>query len=143
MNKKILSTALLCLSLTACTIEVKDDSSPATTTTVAATTTTMRTTTTTEYVPPTTAYFDRTQVFLDYIYQETDLDIYMDDSTIIGIANVVCDGARSGLSGDDILRVILESATENGLSDSQIQDLAILSGAGVATFCPEYNYIFN
>lgn len=141
MKKILFGATVLFTILSGCTIEVKDNAAP--TTLPAATTTLRATTTTTEYVAPTTMYINRTQVFLDYIYQETDLEIYMDDSTIIGIANVVCDGARSGLTGDDIISAILQSATESGLSDSQIQDLAILAGAGVATFCPEYNYIFN
>jgi hypothetical protein len=134
---------LLSVTLTACTVNVGSKSQEQATTT---TSTTVKATTTTEAPIPTTEaveFLNRTDLFLNYIHENTALDLYYDDATIIGIAETICEGAESGLSGEQIIEVILEAAYQNGLTDSQISDMAVLAGTGVATFCPEYTYIFN
>lgn len=116
------------------------------TTTTMETTTTIEATTTTERPIPTTTeapYINLTNTFLEYIHSNTSLGLYYDDNTLINIAQTICQGAESGMSGDQIIQVILEAAYGNGLTDEQIMDVATLAGAGVATFCPEYQYVFN
>ena len=107
-----------------------------TTTTKAPRTTTTtkapRTTTTTE--APTYDHDLITQTFLDLMRDRSPFLASQTDDDLIGAAWATCDLFDAGGDAYDVLSVVLEQ------DPAHQEDLAFLSGAGTAAFCPEHNY---
>jgi hypothetical protein len=138
--KKVFALALSIMALTACgskTVYVTSTevpNSPETTVTVVKTTD----------APIATAAPEPTYTTEDeFIYDiETSYDgtIYLENQDMIDAGNATCDGLRSGMSGYDVLDVILSSS--GGVASVE-ELLGTVVASAVVNFCPEQQWKFN
>ena len=66
--------------------------------------------------------------------------IYLEDQDMIDAGYSTCDGLRSGMSGYDVLEVILSSS--DGVSSVE-ELLGTVVASAVINFCPEQEYKFS
>lgn len=77
---------------------------------------------------------DVDELFVEYVRQETTTLGTVPDATIVEFAESVCAAYDRGATPEDVVGVILQ----HGTSEAQISDYAVVAGAGVAAYCPEY-----
>ena len=135
--KRLIPIIIGVLALTACgskTIYVTSTDAPATTVKVAKTTDAPIAT-----PAPEPVYTDEDEFIYD-IENNYSLPIYLDEQDMIETGYTTCDGLQAGLSGMEVIEVVISSAE----GDSRIEDLllTIVSAAGV-NFCPEQQYKFD
>jgi len=80
------------------------------------------------------------QGFLDGIKAIHDGPVYVPDSDLLETGYIVCDGLRSGLTGDDAINTMIESS--EGDQDTY-EFLATITAAAVTFLCPDQSYKFN
>lgn len=135
--KKILIATSILLTLTACgskTYYVTSTDAPATTVKVPKTTDAPIATS-----GPEPIYTDEDEFIYD-IENNYDLPIYLDEQDMIETGYVTCTGLQSGLSGMEVIDVVVASAEGN----SNIEDLLItIVASAVTNFCPEQQYKFD
>ena len=134
--KRLIPIIIGVLALTACgskTIYVTSTDAPATTVKVAKTTDAPITA-----APPVT-WTDEDEFIVD-IENTYNSPIYLDEQDMIETGYVTCNGLQSGLSGMDVIQVIIASAE----GDSNIEELlGIIVASAVVNFCPEQQYKFD
>jgi hypothetical protein len=135
MKKSIFVVALL--ALTACgskTYYVTSTDAPTTTVKVTKTTDAPIATSAPEPV-----YTDEDEFIYD-IYNRYDETIYLEDQDMIEAGYTTCDALRNGMSGYEVLEVIISS----GGGVSSIEELlGIVVASAVVNFCPEQAYKFG
>ena len=88
---------------------------------------------------PEPVYTDEDEFIYD-IENNYDLPIYLDEQDMIETGYVTCDGLQAGLSGMEVIEVVISSAE----GDSRIEDLLItIVASAVTNFCPEQQYKFD
>jgi hypothetical protein len=78
--------------------------------------------------------------FIADIYNSTSGTIYLEDQDMIDAGYSTCDGLRSGMSGYDVLEVILSSS--DGVASVE-ELLTNVVASAVINFCPEQQYKFS
>ena len=135
--KRLIPIIIGTLALTACgskTIYVTSTDAPATTVKVTKTTDAPIAT-----PAPEPVYTDEDEFIYD-IENTYNSPIYLDEQDMIETGYVTCDGLQSGLSGMDVIQVIISSAE----GDSNIEELlGVIVASAVINFCPEQQYKFD
>lgn len=89
-------------------------------------------------VEPTTPEVDpdvaRDDLFVDYVRDNTTTLATVPDATIVEFAQSVCAAYDRGATPEDVVGVILQHSS----TEAQVTDYAVVAGAGVAAYCPEY-----
>ena len=138
--KKILIATSILLTLTACgskTVYVTSTEAPDTTVKVVKTTDAPIATPAPTQAP---AVWNDEDEFIYDIENNYDLPIYLDEQDMIETGYVTCTGLQSGLSGMEVIEVVISSAE----GDSRIEDLLItIVASAVTNFCPEQQYKFD
>jgi hypothetical protein len=138
MKKSIFVVALL--ALTACgskTYYVTSTDAP--TTTVKVTKTTDAPIATPAPTQPPVAWSDEEE-FISDIYNGYDETIYLEDQDMIDAGYTTCDALRNGMSGYEVLEVIISSG--GGISSIE-ELLGTVVASAVVNFCPEQTYKFG
>ena len=142
MKKIIIATSIL-LTLTACgskTVYVTSTevpNSPETTVNVVKTTDAPIATPAPTQAP---AVWSDEEEFIADINNGYDQTIYLEDQDMIEAGYTTCDALRNGMSGYEVLEVIISS----GGGVSSIEELlTTVVASAVINFCPEQEYKFN
>lgn len=77
--------------------------------------------------------------YLDEVYANTDLELWMVDSDILELGDLVCDHYDSGGTPESLIKMIYTASVNSDLSESKMMDLAGTAGIAVAILCPEYS----
>jgi hypothetical protein len=89
---------------------------------------------------PTAPSYTSEDEFIADIYNENSGPIYLEDYDLIETGYAVCEGLRSGMSGNDTLSAIVSSAEGN----ADVEELLInVTASAVVNFCPEQAYKFD
>jgi hypothetical protein len=89
---------------------------------------------------PTVPSYTSEDEFIADIYNENSGPIYLEDYDLIETGYAVCEGLRSGMSGNDTLSAIVSSAEGN----ADVEELLInVTASAVVNFCPEQAYKFD
>ena len=135
--KRLISIVIGTLVLVGCgskTVYVTSTEAPDTTTKVAQTTDAPIAT------PAPEPVYTTEEEFIYDIESSYDLPIYLDEQDMIETGYVTCDGLQAGLSGMEVIEVVISSAE----GDSRIEDLLItIVASAVTNFCPEQQYKFD
>ena len=135
--KRLISIVIGTLVLVGCgskTVYVTSTEAPDTTTKVAQTTDAPIAT-----PAPEPVYTDEDEFIYD-IENNHDFPIYLDEEVMIETGYATCTGLQSGLSGMEVIEVVISSAK----GDSNIEDLLItIVASAVTNFCPEQQYKFD
>jgi hypothetical protein len=138
--KRLIPIIITTLALTACgtkTVYVTDTevpNSPETTEKVVKTTDAPIATSAPEPV------YTTEDEFIYDIESNYDGTIYLENQDMIDAGYSTCDGLRSGMSGYDVLDVIISSS--DGIASVE-ELLGTVVAAAVVNFCPEQQYKFN
>ena len=88
---------------------------------------------------PEPVYTDEDEFIYD-IENNYSLPIYLDEQDMIETGYTTCDGLQAGLSGMEVIEVVISSAE----GDSRIEELLLtIVSAAVVNFCPEQAYKFD
>lgn len=123
------------LALASCGTEVRYvEVTSAPTTTEAPATTRPRPTTTVS------SYKSDAEWFLDAIDVVLDGRVYVTDSELLETGFLVCQAFDSGISAEEVMLAMLESAPYGG----NAQDLLVAVSVGATTFlCPEWSWVWD
>ena len=66
--------------------------------------------------------------------------VTMSDGELLNFAYTICSYLDAGNSTDDVIAIAAQAAIDNGLSESEIDDLGKILGYAVGAYCPEYNF---
>lgn len=118
-----LTIGLSILALSACTVEVKENSGND-----------QRPTDTTEYIPPSQSVED---VYLDVIYDEYPfLYSQMGDSNLIQFGRIACDSIDEGMTIEELAMMAVDAYADPEM-------VGFIVGAAVYSFCPENEWFLS
>lgn len=127
----------IAIAITVAALAVAGCSEPDTIYVNAPDTTTKRTT---DAPKPTTPKLTDEEILVEFVYEEYDNTIYVDDSEIIGVGHAVCDALDNGATPEQIVQTMFDSA--EGDTDTMTL-LTIITGGATGILCPEYAGIWD